>query len=235
MSTGLMPPTVASAHAYRMLSIGANLLPAEIVASRRGRRVRAVVLGSLGLVLVLVAVSYGVATLRTVATQGDLTTAENRIADLTRQQGAFNELITTQQRSRAIKAQLSALLVNDLQWKRLLSDVRRAAPNNVRLGEIAGAIGTGTQSGAPSDAVRLPDTSGKKLIGELTVTGTGTSKAAVADYVDALAKVTGLANPALTSATEQGGLVHFSVQLDITEAALGGRYTPQDGTKAEGK
>jgi hypothetical protein len=37
--------------------------------------------------------------------------------------------------------------------------------------------------------------------------------------------VTGIANPFPTDATLQDNLVSFTIRMDITKAALGGRYT----------
>ncbi|MBV9592534.1 MAG: hypothetical protein JO147_01860, partial [Actinobacteria bacterium] len=52
---------------------------------------------------------------------------------------------------------------------------------------------------------------------------------------DALAKVPGVADAYLTGAQAQTGNVYqFNVQLQITSAVLGGKYTPKPTTKAGG-
>jgi hypothetical protein len=193
------------------------------------------VLTALGLVLVLVAASYGFVTFQTVAARNDLTSAQNRVEELNRQEREFDALVSTQQQSQTIKAQLTTLLATDVQWRELVGSIRGAAPGTVRLTSVTGTVASGAEAGVKSDADRLPNLSGERLIGAVTVIGSGTTKAAVADYVDALAKIPGLANPALGNATTQNGRVSFTVQLDITRLALGGRYTPEGGNQAGGK
>jgi hypothetical protein len=50
--------------------------------------------------------------------------------------------------------------------------------------------------------------------------------------VDALAKVKVLTNPYLTSAAEVEKKVQFSLQIDITADALGGRFAPKTTASA---
>ena len=70
----------------------------------------------------------------------------------------------------------------------------------------------------------LPSATTEKKVGTLTVTGTGTSKAVIAAYVDALAKLSRVANPLLGEVTLQETGWQYSIRLDITKSALGGRY-----------
>ena len=93
--------------------------------------------------------------------------------------------------------------------------------------DVTGDLTAGaTTTGAP--AVELPNTTGKTIVGNVTIIGHAPSKAAAAAYVDALAGINGLGNPYVTSATPPGGEVDFTVRLDITNAILGGRFTTTD-------
>jgi len=56
------------------------------------------------------------------------------------------------------------------------------------------------------------------------VTGTGPDKRAVAAYVDALARQPVLANPYVTSVTTDDDEVTWTLRVDITSAALCGRF-----------
>jgi Tfp pilus assembly protein PilN len=219
-------PLAAADPALRMVPITANLLPVEIIEARRGRALRMHVLRGVGAVLVLVIAWYGLASYQTSAARDSLASAEAQSQRLLRQQRAFAELATTQAQSRAISAQLRTLLASDLQWSRLLDAVQAAAPKGVQITGVSGALAAGAKGGRTSaKATQLPSTSGDRTIGTLTVTGSASSKPAVAACVDALAKVEGLANPLLGSASLQNKAVQFTVRLDITSAALGGRYS----------
>jgi Tfp pilus assembly protein PilN len=216
-----------------MLTIAANLLPPEIVEARRGRVVRRIVVSAVALFTVLLGGWFGVATYQTSLARGELSGAQGDVDRLSRQQRPFTELIKVQNESKAIGGQLSDLLANDLQWAQLLSSLRGAAPAGVQLTSVTGGL-TAT-SGSSAGTPRLPDTSGQKLIGSLTVNGSAPGKPAVAGYVDALAKVQGLGNPMLESVNENGKAVTFTLRVDITAAALGGRYTSPSPSASKGR
>lgn len=220
MTTTLMPPESVAA-ALRVLPIGVNLLPAEIVEARQSRRTRFTVLGALAGVVVLLAAWFGLAMFQTAGARDDLAGAQYDAQRLTLQQKNYTNLVTTQARSQAIAAELSSLLSGDLQWSKLLSALQDAAPGGVT---VTGVNGTLLTAASAAGTTRLPGLDDKP-VGTLTVNGTGPSRAVVASYVDALSRVPGLANPLVTSASLENGVVHFSVQLDITKARLGGRFS----------
>jgi len=236
MATTLKPPKPAwsTERMLRILPIAANLLPLEIIDSRRVRKVRRIVLAALVAFVVLLAGWFAQVSYQTSAARRNLTTAEGDAERLLRQQRAFDDVVGTRAESEAIGAQLSSLLATDLRWSRILSSLRRAAPPGVMvtgafsaLTARSNAAAPGAGSGAGSNAAgsQLPSTSGEKSIGTLTITGSGVSKAEVAAYLDALAKVPGLGNPLLSAVTLQNGVLNFTVRLDIASSALGGRYT----------
>jgi hypothetical protein len=206
MTTTLVPPesSASAARALRIPPFSANLLPVEIVEARRVRKVKRVVVSALaGFVAVLVA-WYAVAYYQTSAARSNLHEAESRTGTLRQQQKAFDELVKAQAESKAINTELSVLLGNDLQWAGLIAATRGAAPSGVQITGVAGTVaGTGVRTAQGAGAT-LPNSVPDKLVGTLTVTGTGTTKAVVASYIDAVAKVTGLANPMLSSAVQLG-------------------------------
>jgi len=205
-------------HSLRIPDIAADLLPVEVFEVRRGRQVRRVVLSALAVFALVVGGWYAVATYQTIAARDALEGAQDDAQRLTRQQRAYADLVAAQAESSAITAQLAALLADDLQWAKLLSSLQDAAPSGVRLTGVTGALSTGT-AGAANPATPA------NVIGSLNLTGTAGSKALVAAYVDALGKVAGVTNPLLGDITAQGSTLTFTVRMDITKAALGGRYT----------
>jgi Tfp pilus assembly protein PilN len=232
MATTLVTPDPAAPTTYtpRMLAIAVNLLPPEIVESRQGRRVRRVVLSALAAFTVLLGVWYGLASYQTSSARDEVSGAQGDVERLARLQKPFASLISAQNESRAIGAQLSSLLAGDLQWAHLLSSLREAAPEGVRITTVAGGLSS-PDGGSGAAVSRLPNTSGQKVIGTLTVTGSAPSKAAVAEYLDALAKVPGFANPLLDTVTAPEKTADFSLRLDITNSALGGRYPTTNESK----
>ncbi|MFC4058207.1 hypothetical protein ACFOWE_07875 [Planomonospora corallina] len=214
---------------FRMLSVAADLLPPEIVAARRDRRVRSIVLSVLLVFVLLMAGWYGSVRYQTMRMEEDAAAAQADVQILTRQQQEFAELVTTRAQAESIDTQLSVLLADDTHWAGLLASVRRAAPDGVGVASISAKINERAAGGdASADPSRL-NTSGEKIAGELSITGTGDGKQSVARYVDALGGVDGLGNALLTDAREQESGVEFAVRVDITDAAFGGRYTTEPG------
>ncbi|GII04162.1 hypothetical protein Pta02_61700 [Planobispora takensis] len=195
------------------------------MAARRGRRVRAIVLSALSVFVLALAGWYVFAGYQTAAKEEELVSAEAEVQRLTHDQNEFSELVTTQSEAETINGQLSALLATDTQWADLLSATRKAAPDGVAVTGITGKVDDPAAGETTASEDALPNTSGKELVGELTITGTGEDKKTVAAYVDALGKVTGLGNPLLTDAHEMDPGVDFTVHVDITGSALGGRFS----------
>jgi Tfp pilus assembly protein PilN len=221
----------------RVPAICAELLPVEIIEARRTRRIRRVVVVAVAGFAAILAVWYGLAVIETSAATDDLGRAQDNVQALTRQQRNYTELVTVQAESERIGAQLRELLADDLQWSKLLSSLQAAAPKGVTITGITAALNT--DGAAPQAGTGLPSTTTSKSIGALTTNGVGTDKTVIAAYVDALGKVSGVGNPLLGDVTQQEKGLVFSVQLDITAAALGGRYaatpTPTSSRGTGGK
>jgi type IV pilus assembly protein PilN len=218
MTTTVTAPE-PTASALRVPRIAANLLPTEIADARHGRRVKRAVLGALAWVLVLLAAWYGLAVHQASVARAGLAGAQADSQRLIDQQKAYAEVVAVRAQSAAIEKELASLLASDLRWSRLLAPLRRVAPRGVTITSVSGLLSQQAAGAEPQPGV---DTT---TVGGLQVAGTGPSRSAVAAYVDALARVPGLANPLLGSASLQNGVVQFSVRLDITRAALGGRFS----------
>jgi Tfp pilus assembly protein PilN len=230
MTTTLTPsePAATDELTLRILPIAANLLPVEIVAFRRGRKLRRRVLSGLAGFVVLLGAWYGLARYQTSTADANLTAAGDDAQVVLHQQRAFADVVTVQAQSKAITTQLSTLLAHDLPWSALLASLQDAAPPGVQVTGVSGALTpdtTAAAAGSRATANDLPNTSGEELVGRLVLTGTSTGQVAVAAYLDALAKTSGLGNPMLNGVLAQGAQLQFTIRLDITGAALGGRYT----------
>lgn len=242
MTTIMTPPEPASYadRAPRLLSIAANLLPVEIIDARRGRKVRRVVISSLGAFLALLVAWYGVAALQTSVARQDLAEAKADVKTLTKQQGDFTELLKAQTESSAIQRQLTALMGTDLQWSQLIVAIEGAAiPTGVQLASVSSQVNPNIQgaptSGGSGNVTRLPNTTEKKIIGSMVINGSAESKEGVASFIEALAQASGLANPFLTSSSQESARVRFAIQVDIVDTALGGRFSKENKPTAGGK
>lgn len=237
-----METTAAPDPEVRLLSIAADLLPEEIVAARRVRRRRFVSISTLVVVVVGLGAWYGVARYQTARAERALEQAQSQVHRLQRQQGAFAEVISAQNQSQAIRGQLATLLAEDLPWSPVLAELRDAAPKGVQVVAVSGVLtaasadgGIRAAGGGTGASSQGSDGRGEKPVGTLTVSGAAESRTGVAAYVDAVAGLPGLGNPLLGDMITQDGELHFTVRVEITRAALGGRYTAKTDAKTDAK
>lgn len=234
MNSSRIPPVVA------------NLLPAEIVEARRYTRSRRTTIVLVIVVALGLAGWFGQATYATAEAQDRLNRAQDTVTALSGQQRTFSDLIDAQTQAALIDRQLADLMAEDLPWSAFLGALQEVAPNGIAVtavfgtllssadvevgsaGEAAATETTDTTETAGGEVVEEPGAATpaeETTVGTLTITAIGTDEMTCAAYIDALEGVPGLTNAALSDATHQDGLVHFTVKLDLTGAALGGRYT----------
>ncbi len=214
-------------HARRAVPIVADLLPAEIVEHRRGRAARRIVLAGLVVLVVLFGAWYGVALYQTSSARQALSRVEDDVSRLQAQQNRYADVVGAEAESKKIDSALAALMADDLQWSKVMGAIRRAAPEGVVPNQVIGDLstGTGNSASAAGGAVDLPNESGHKIIGKITIAGTAGSKGQVGAYVDALAKVDGLTDVLLVSTNADDGTTKFNLQASLTDAVLGGRFS----------
>jgi Tfp pilus assembly protein PilN len=195
-----------------------------------------IVLAAIAGFIVLLLVGYAVTIARTSVASRSLSDAQDQAARLTRQQRQYAEVVRVEAESRTIRAELATLLANDLQWSHLLSSMQAAAPPGVVVTVVTGTLTPQARTaGKGASAAPAAGGSSVRTIGTLTISGTSPTKTALATFLDTLAKVTGLANPLLGNVNLQKTAQQFTLQVDITEAALDGRYTPAAGEQASQK
>ncbi|GGM41647.1 PilN domain-containing protein [Dactylosporangium sucinum] len=211
----------ATARTFRILPIAADLLPTEISATRHVRRVRRLVVIGVAAVVALVVGWYVMAAGDVRQAQDGLADAQLALRKVNSQQNDYKEQRDVRRRADEISAQLRAVMAQDLSWSALLTSLQSAAPKGVRLTGVTGSL----DADAPAGAGASPD-----RIGLITLTGVAPSKAVIATYVDTLGAVGGIADPFLTDANQDDEGVTFTIRMDITKAALGGRFSPPSAT-----
>ncbi|MGI5181458.1 PilN domain-containing protein [Dactylosporangium sp. CA-152071] len=213
----------ATARSMRILPIAADLLPMEITDRRRLSTVRRLVVTALAVFALLLAGWFVVAYQHTQQAYDEVDRINDTKVDLLREKAKYTEVDSIQKQRKAIADQLRLVMARDLSWSALLTSLQQAAPKGVAVQSVTGSL-------AQTDSTADPD-----VVGLITLTGTAPSKAAIAAYVDTLGKVTGIGNPFPTDATESDEGLTFTIRVDITPAALGGRFTsPSAAPSASG-
>ena len=230
--TDAPPPPSAPDAPMRYATIRANLLPDELIATRRVAVLkRRIAIGLAGL-LVLLILGYGVSWWQTSSSHDDLAAAQRDTTTLLSKQNSFTSLVDAQNQSATIQTALRKLMVGDLSWTDMIAVLGKSASGGVLISQINGQLTAGAAAGSAqpnSGGFGVLNQTGKQSVGSITITGTAPDKNAVAAFVDKLSSVTGLAAPfpASVSAVNDNGVgsVQYSVSVLITSDALGGRYS----------
>lgn len=241
MTTLVMPhgptpspePVHTASGPIRYVAVRANLLPDELVTSRRSGALKHRIAAGLGAVLAVMIAWYGITLWGTSSARHDLSKAKQQYTIMQAQQGKYQELVHAQQQSTAIKGALAKIMSGDLQWKDMLASLRGAAPHGVKIDSISGTTGSaaaGSNAGTNGAGLGVLNTTGKAQVGTLTITGTAPNKDQVAAFVDSLSAVTGITAVYPTSATTAGSGVSFAISALITSDALGGRFSSQSAS-----
>jgi hypothetical protein len=223
-----MPPEAEIPVIDPMLAINvyADLLPREILEARQGRRQRNLIIAGLILLVVTIMSWWGASAYLTSKAQDDLDASNAQTTALLAQQRSFNRLSDAKAQSARISGQLKALTAQDLQWADMVRAIRNAAPAGLIVTTIDGKVDT---QGAASKTQPLP---GASPIGTLSVDGVASARELIAQFIDNVSHITGLAglNPATTTSSTSG--VQFTASFILTSALYKGRYsspTPAGG------
>ncbi|GAB1645236.1 PilN domain-containing protein [Krasilnikovia sp. MM14-A1259] len=227
MATTLMPvdPQASPLRATRLLTITANLLPEEVVASRRARRARTAVLGALVGVVLLLGGWFLHAQHETRTADRELADAKAQVEDQKRKQAKYSKVVDVQAQTTMIVGQLKAVMADDLPYTTLMDTLRHTGTTEVTVSGISAKLDDAQTKAGAAAKTAAPVTSA--TMGTLQIMGTAKDKNAVARYVDSLAKVPMVVNPFVTSVAQVdgGGGVQFSLNADIRSTARCGRFT----------
>ena len=215
-TTALLPidPAVSPQQIARVLPIRANLLPAEITAGRRAKRVRIALIGAVLAVVVVMGLWYVYAVQQKATATENLEVVNNQVRLAQQSKTRHTELTRIINEQEVITKELKTLLANDLPWAKTLDTVRATGTAaGVTVTEIVGTMSV-PQNGTAGDAVVT-----------LSVTGSGSDKKTVALFVERLAEVKGMTDPYLSTATQNEDKVDFALTVELTPDAFCGRFT----------
>ena len=195
-----------------------SVLPEEVAAARRARRMVALAATSVaGLAAFLGVVGAG-EFLAVLSAQHQVTMAQHHVQALTTEVAQLQTQTAVHSQVQAQAQMVVSTLQGDIDWVRLLGQLAAVMPPNMSLTSFQGT--RSQASGSPSSS------SGAPGVGTLTfsVKGTGGSPA-VAAWLDSLAKDQSLEGTWVTgiSISGNGGTVSFGSTANITSVAQSGR------------
>lgn len=206
-----------------------NLLPPEILQTRRFRRTQA----ALGACVVGVAVAAGglylVAQNSADAAAEELTVAQAETTRLQAEEAKYAEVPKVIAEVDAAKGARDQALSTNVAWYRYLNDLALTYPEAVWLDNVTASVAA---AGGTTGAAPVPVAGSNPLatpgIGTVTFTGKALKHSDVASWLDVLAGTEGFADAYFTNSTREQidgtDVVNFTSQVVVTADALWDRY-----------
>jgi Tfp pilus assembly protein PilN len=188
-----------------------NLLPPEIQAAQRQRRLAGVVVlagfGVIGLILVFYVIQLG----NVSAIRSDIEQQNQTNQSLQSQIQALQEFEELRARAQAKQDLLNEVFADEISFSGLLMDISRVIPSSAALTSMTATAQEPT-----------PTPGGSTLLtGRIDIAGLALDYQTVADWLTRLERVRGWVNPWVTSiADPESGPITYTSGVDLTTAAL---------------
>lgn len=188
-----------------------NLLPPDVLAAQRQRRLAGVValagVGLIGLILLFYILQLG----RLGGVQSDIEQAEQNNRGLQNEINQLQEFQELQAQAQAKQELLDQVFAGEISFSGLLMDVSRVIPGTAALT----SMNASAQEPAPASG---GDT---LLTGRIDVGGLALDYDAIASWLVRLERVEGWVNPWVTSiADPEAGPITYTSGVDLTEAVV---------------
>jgi Tfp pilus assembly protein PilN len=221
--------TVQSASPVVMPQV--NLMPPEIAETERLRRLQRAMAGAVVVSAVLVGGLYWHTKQGVSSAQNQLTAAQAQHTSLNVKYSALNDVqqVFTQVQAKQLLVQQA--MGQEVRWSFVLNDMTTAVPDNVWLSGI-----TAQESALPgSTAAPTVGADGTTAgIGNIVFTGLAFRHNDVANWLDAMARVKGFADPSFSTSVKgliaPKSIVNWTSQVVLSATALSNRYTPKAGS-----
>ena len=188
-----------------------NLLPPEIQAAQRQRRLAGVValagIGVIGLIFVFYVLQLG----KVSAIRSDIEDQKQTNQSLQSQIQALQEFEELRARAQAKQELLNEVFANEISFSGLLMDVSRVIPSSAALNSMTATAQEPT-----------PTPGGSTLLtGRMDFAGLALDYETIASWLTRLERVRGWVNPWVTSiADPENGPITYTSGVDLTTAAL---------------
>jgi Tfp pilus assembly protein PilN len=188
-----------------------NLLPPDILAAQRQRRMAGVVvlagIGVIGLILVFYVLQLG----KLSGVRSDIEQVQQTNASLQRDIESLREFEELRARAQAKQELLNSVYANEISFSGLLMDVSRVIPSTSALTALTAAAQEPTPSVGGSTL----------LLGRIDVAGLALDYETIASWLNRIERVRGWVNPWVTSIADlEGGPITYSSGVDLTEAVV---------------
>ena len=202
-----------------------NLLPPDILAAQRQRRLAGVValagIGVIGLILVFYVLQLG----NLGGVEDDIEAAEQNNAGLQRDIENLQEFEDLRVQAQQEQELLNDVYANEISFSGLLMDISRVIPSDAALNSLTAAAQEPTPSSGGSTL----------LAGRIDVAGIALDYDSIASWLMRLERVTGWVNPWVTSISDpEAGPITYTSGVDLTTDVVTERGQQSSGTADAG-
>src|SRR5579875_3384550 len=200
--------------------IVADLTPPELITARQLSALRRVIGITLAAIILLCAAGYVDAMLEHSSAANDLASADARTNQLVAEQGKYARVTQVQAATEAVMSQVRTLTRGAVDVAAVLHRLRVALPGAVSLTSANVSVTNPAELAAP--AAPTLNSTGRPIIGSVTLTGTSRRIVDIASYVDALTKLRGVVNviPTQNNSASAASAATWSVTAQLTDAVM---------------
>jgi hypothetical protein len=199
--------------------IFADLMPPEVLASRRAKVIRQRVTIGLSVIVVLVLALFALSMIQKRSAQNQLNTAQDETVQLQNSLKQYSDVITIQGTVSQVQTQVATLLQADIDFPKLLASLQSALPKTVAISQMNVTIFAptpGTTGGGGAVPGGTLDSGVATHIGSVTLTGVAARLTDVSAYVDALKTLPGIVEPFPSSNVANGTGATYNIQATLT-------------------
>ncbi|TFD05866.1 MULTISPECIES: hypothetical protein [unclassified Cryobacterium] len=202
-----------------------DLLPPEVTAEQKGRRLRRAL--AVAVVAVVIATGSGIAaaTWEAERSQASLAVVQARTTELLAAQGEYIEVRRAQEEVDATLAARRLAASVDIDWTAYLQQIRARLPGDVVIGAVTLDAGSPWAPYLQATAPLQPH-----RVAAINLTLTSATLPSIPDWLDAMATLPGYADSAPTRvALLDSGAYEVSLTLHVNGEAFSNRFADQEG------
>lgn len=208
--------------------IVADLTPPEVVASRRLRVIRRLLVMAMAAIVVLCLLGYALALLNKNSAANALASETGRTTTLQNEQLRYRNVTQLQGTLTQVEGQLASLLGTDVSFSPVLRQIRGSLLPGMTINQASITI---AGAGAVANTADPLAPSAHPHIGAFTLTGTALRINDVAAFVDKLAAIPGFAEVSAPSAQSSTHGVQYSITAAFTDQVLSHKFDAKNGGK----
>lgn len=198
-----------------------DLLPTEVLADRRSRRVVRRMWAGVGLVVVVAAIGTGGASLYAAQAHDDLTGAQNETLSLLQQQARYKEVRQTETSTALREAAQSVGGSTEIAWQPYLGSVKSSLPAGVQITGVAIDSATPLETYAQADS----PLQGQR-VATLTIDAQSPTLPSVPTWLDSVKALDGFVDATANSVTldQASGVYTVNLTIHVDDGAFDGKY-----------